>query len=33
LLLSALIEKTVVGMGYELVNFEQAARGCLMQIA
>ncbi|ABR90282.1 Uncharacterized conserved protein [Janthinobacterium sp. Marseille] len=25
--LSALIEKTVVGMGYELVNFEQAARG------
>ena len=27
--LSALIEKTVVGMGYELVNFEQAARGLL----
>jgi ribosome maturation factor RimP len=25
--LSALIEKTVVGMGYELVDFEQAARG------
>jgi ribosome maturation factor RimP len=27
--LSALIEKTVVGMGYELVDFEQAARGLL----
>lgn len=27
--LSALIEKTLVGMGYELVNFEQAARGLL----
>lgn len=27
--LSALIEKTVVGMGYELVQFEQAARGLL----
>jgi ribosome maturation factor RimP len=26
-LLSALIEKTVIGMGYELVDFEQAARG------
>tara|TARA_R110001599_G_scaffold64023_3_gene178889 strand:- start:505921 stop:506406 length:486 start_codon:yes stop_codon:yes gene_type:complete len=25
--LSALIEKTVTGMGYELVNFEQAAQG------
>lgn len=25
--LSALIEKTVVGMGYEMVQFEQAARG------
>jgi len=25
--LSALIEKTVTGMGYELVDFEQAARG------
>lgn len=25
--LSALIEKTVTGMGYELVNFEQAAHG------
>ena len=24
---SALIEKTVTGMGYELVDFEQAARG------
>jgi ribosome maturation factor RimP len=27
--LSALIEKTLMGMGYELVNFEQAARGLL----
>jgi len=27
--LSALIEKTLEGMGYELVNFEQAARGLL----
>ena len=27
--LSALIEKTVVGMGYEMVQFEQAARGLL----
>jgi ribosome maturation factor RimP len=27
--LLALIEKTVVGMGYELVDFEQAARGLL----
>jgi ribosome maturation factor RimP len=27
--LSALIEKTVTGMGYELVDFEQAARGLL----
>lgn len=27
--LSALIEKTVAGMGYELVDFEQAARGLL----
>ncbi|GGB95351.1 ribosome maturation factor RimP [Oxalicibacterium flavum] len=27
--LSALIEKTVVGMGYEVVQFEQAARGLL----
>lgn len=27
LVLSALIEKTVTGMGYELVDFEQAARG------
>lgn len=27
--LSALIEKTLGGMGYELVNFEQAARGLL----
>jgi ribosome maturation factor RimP len=27
LLLQELIEKTVVGMGYELVDFEQAARG------
>lgn len=27
--LSALIETTVLGMGYELVNFEQAARGLL----
>jgi ribosome maturation factor RimP len=27
--LSALIEKTVVGMGYELVDLEQAARGLL----
>ena len=26
-MLSALIEKTVTGMGYELVDFEQAARG------
>ena len=26
-MLSALIEKTVIGMGYELVDFEQAARG------
>ncbi len=28
-MLSALIEKTVTGMGYELVDFEQAARGLL----
>jgi ribosome maturation factor RimP len=28
-LLFALIEKTVTGMGYELVDFEQAARGLL----
>ncbi len=28
-MLSALIEKTVTGMGYELVEFEQAARGLL----
>jgi len=27
--LSALIEKTVTGLGYELVDFEQAARGLL----
>ncbi len=27
--LSALIEKTVTGMGYEVVQFEQAARGLL----
>ncbi len=27
--LSGLIEKTVVGMGYELVDFEQAGRGLL----
>jgi len=27
--LCALIEKTVTGMGYELVDFEQAARGLL----
>ncbi len=27
--LSGLIEKTVIGMGYELVDFEQAARGLL----
>jgi ribosome maturation factor RimP len=27
LVLSVLIEKTVTGMGYELVDFEQAARG------
>ena len=26
-MLAALIEKTVTGMGYELVDFEQAARG------
>jgi len=29
LVLSALIEKTVTGLGYELVDFEQAARGLL----
>lgn len=29
LVLSALIEKTVTGMGYELVDFELAARGLL----
>ncbi len=29
LVLSALIEKTVTGLGYELVEFEQAARGLL----
>lgn len=29
MLLAALIEKTVTGMGYELVDFEQAARGLL----
>jgi ribosome maturation factor RimP len=29
LVLSVLIEKTVTGMGYELVDFEQAARGLL----
>lgn len=28
-MLFALIEKTVTGMGYELVDFEQAARGLL----
>ncbi len=28
-MLYALIEKTVTGMGYELVDFEQAARGLL----
>ncbi len=28
-MLSALIEKTVTGLGYELVDFEQAARGLL----
>ncbi len=28
-MLAALIEKTVTGMGYELVDFEQAARGLL----
>ena len=28
-MLFALIEKTVTGMGYELVDFEQAARGML----
>ncbi len=28
-MLSALIEKTVSGLGYELVEFEQAARGLL----
>jgi ribosome maturation factor RimP len=28
-LLFALIEKTVTGMGYELVDFEQAARGLM----
>ena len=27
MVLSALIEKTVTGLGYELVDFEQAARG------
>ena len=29
MVLSALIEKTVTGLGYELVDFEQAARGLL----
>ena len=29
MVLSVLIEKTVTGMGYELVDFEQAARGLL----
>ncbi len=29
MVLSELIEKTVTGMGYELVDFEQAARGLL----
>ena len=28
-MLFALIEKTVTGLGYELVDFEQAARGLL----
>jgi len=29
LVLSALVEKTVTGLGYELVDFEQAARGLI----
>jgi ribosome maturation factor RimP len=29
LLLSEIVEKTIIGMGYELVDFEQAARGLL----
>ena len=29
MVLSALVEKTVTGLGYELVDFEQAARGLI----
>ena len=32
-MLFALIEKTVTGLGYELVDFEQAARGLLQEMA